>query len=247
MESLNIFQKLIEIRKCIDSFKKDTKGFNYSYVSGMQILSKIQNKMNELGILLIPILSKINDPISFEYDTLKFNNTTKKEEEKHNIDWIVSGDMLYRWQNADDKDDYFEIKWFLTGIQNDSSKAFGSALTYSERYFLLKFFNIPTDDVDPDSNQSDKTYKKKSYPEDKNNQAWLNEVTKEAFIKKIQFDNFEDGITAKEAWKKLQEMYRIKKTYKEQIEFELNKALPNKSEGISSFENENSEIPFENK
>lgn len=224
MENLNIFQKLIKIRKCIDSFKKDTKGFNYSYVSGTQVLGKIQDKMNQLGVLLIPVLSKINDPISFEYDTIKFNSKTQKEEEKHNIDWIISGDMLYRWQNADDKNDYFEIKWFLTGIQNDSSKAFGSALTYSERYFLLKFFNIPTDDADPDSTQSDKTYTKKSYSKD--NRPWLNEITKEAFIKKIQFDNFEDGITAKNAWEKLQKIYKIKKIYKEQIELELNSEIP---------------------
>lgn len=35
--------------------------------------------------------------------------------------------------------------------QNDFEKGLGSALTYAERYFLLKFFHIPTDEDDIDN------------------------------------------------------------------------------------------------
>ena len=62
--------------------------------------------------------------------------------------------MLYVWVNAEKPDDRIEVPWQLFGQQDDPSKAFGSALTYSERYFLLKFFSIATDDDDPDAKQN---------------------------------------------------------------------------------------------
>ena len=73
---MNIHQKLIEVRKTIKGFSKDTKGFNYSYVSGNQILRAIKNKMDELGILLIP---------EVDYDSLSWHKheyTNVKGEDK---------------------------------------------------------------------------------------------------------------------------------------------------------------------
>lgn len=139
METLN--QKLVEIRKTLGCVEKDTKGHNYSYVSGSQVLAKIQNKMNELGVLLVPsIVPRTSEYERFEYDK---NN-------KHMIDYIVKADMCMRWINAEDKEDILEVPFALYGHQDDVSKAYGSGLTYSERYFLLKFFNVPTDADDPD-------------------------------------------------------------------------------------------------
>ncbi len=40
--------------------------------------------------------------------------------------------------------------------QNDWEKGLGSALTYGERYFLLKFFHIATDEDDIDNDQRKK-------------------------------------------------------------------------------------------
>src|SRR5690625_5193343 len=68
-------------------------------------------------------------------------------------DFVISGDMQYVWQNAESPEEKIVIDWKVYGQQDDISKAFGSGLTYSERYFLLKFFNAPTDDDDPDANQ----------------------------------------------------------------------------------------------
>ena len=151
MSELNLHQKLVEIRKEIDVFTKDTKGFNYSYVSGSQVLAKIQNKMNELGVLLYPKMKGL------EYSTFNYQQYNKKTQQMENrTDFVISGEMQYIWQNADNPAEAIVIDWNLYGQQDDISKAYGSALTYSERYFLLKFFNAPTDDDDPDSQQGDK-------------------------------------------------------------------------------------------
>ena len=145
-EKMNIQQKLVEVRKSIHGFNKDTKGFGFDYVSGSQILRAIKGKMDELGVLLIPRV---------DYDTLhweKHEYTTKKGEKK--LDFIITMKMKYTWVNAEDPQDKIEIDWICIGQQTDDiAKAVGTAMTYNERYFLLKFLGLPTDEDDADFNK----------------------------------------------------------------------------------------------
>lgn len=150
---MNIYQKLIEIRKEVDTFEKDKAGYNYSYVSGSQVLNKIRFRMDELGVILEPhIFHRESSYQIFEHDTVdKFGKT------KHCVDYIVSAPMTYTWINADDPKDKTEVEWSLYGQQDEISKALGSGLTYSERYFLMKYFSVPTDECDPDRSQGTPT------------------------------------------------------------------------------------------
>ena len=145
-DKLNIQQKLVEVRKSIHGFNKDTKGFGFDYVSGSQILRAIKGKMDELGVLLIPRV---------DYDTLhweKHEYTTKKGEKK--LDFIITMKMKYTWVNAEDPQDKIEIDWICIGQQTDDiAKAVGTAMTYNERYFLLKFLGLPTYEDDADFNK----------------------------------------------------------------------------------------------
>ena len=145
-DKLNIQQKLVEVRKSIHGFNKDTKVFGFDYVSGSQILRAIKGKMDELGVLLIPRV---------DYDTLhweKHEYTTKKGEKK--LDFIITMKMKYTWVNAEDPEDKIEIDWVCIGQQTDDiAKAVGTAMTYNERYFLLKFLGLPTDEDDADFNK----------------------------------------------------------------------------------------------
>ncbi|NFO56352.1 recombinase [Clostridium botulinum] len=146
---MNLQQKLIEIRKDVVEFTKDTKGYGYQYVSGSQAIRKIRTKMDELGVLLYPSCVGLDEHEIFNY-------TNDKGKEK--TDFIVNGDMTYTWENADNPEEKISVPWKYYGAQDDISKAFGSALTYSERYFILKFFQAPTDGDDPDSrNTGDRT------------------------------------------------------------------------------------------
>lgn len=137
---MNLYQKLVEIRKEVINFSKDTEGYGYKYVSGSQAIAKIREKMDSLGILLIPRIGE-TDNYTFDYINAKGRECT---------DHIVKGDMTYLWVNADNPEEVLEIPWKLYGAQDDISKAYGSGLTYSERYFILKFFQAPTDELDPD-------------------------------------------------------------------------------------------------
>lgn len=153
---LNLYQKLVEIRKSIDFFTKDTKGYGYKYVSGSQVLKKIKSKMDELQVLLIPVV------LNQSHETFNYIVWDKQSQsEKEKTDFIVTADMKYVWVNAENPDEKIEVPWQTMGQQDDISKAFGSGLTYSERYFLLKFFGVPTDEEDPDAR--DTTGKKSNY------------------------------------------------------------------------------------
>lgn len=138
---MNIYEKLIELRKAAKGFTKDKKGFGYDYVSGNQILEKIRGKVNELGLWLQPYVN-VGEHEKFEY-------TNDKGKEK--VDFIVKGEMRYFWINAENPEERVHVEWAYYGQQDDISKAFGSGLTYSERYFLLKSLGLPTDSDDPDA------------------------------------------------------------------------------------------------
>lgn len=150
---MNVHEKLVEVRKSIGGFNKDSKSYGYSYVSGTQVLSKIQDKMNELGVLLIPSIKEQN------FEKHEYVN----QKGKACLDFIVHGAMTYKWVNAEKPDDFIEVPFYYTGAQDDISKAFGSGLTYSERYFVIKFFNLPTDADDPDARDTRGNSPKGSY------------------------------------------------------------------------------------
>ncbi|WP_144474057.1 ERF family protein [Bacillus tropicus] len=151
---MNLWQKIVTIRKDIDVFAKDGKGYGYEYVTGSQILQKIKQNMDELNVILSPKMGSHNTWIH-EY-------TNKKG--KLVKDFVIEAEGSYVWINADKPEEREEIPWKFFGQQGDISQAYGSGLTYSERYFLLKYFGIPTDEDDADAR-----YAKDGNPSQNNN------------------------------------------------------------------------------
>nr|DAL43007.1 MAG TPA_asm: ERF superfamily protein [Caudoviricetes sp.] len=149
-KTLNLFQKIAEVKANIDGFTKDTKGYNFSYVSGSQILHRIRKKMIEHNLLLVPSTSNEN------WTTHTFKNKRGQEV----TEFIVEMDLNYTWINADKPEEKFEVSYHAYGQQSDISQAHGTALTYAERYFLMKFFNIPTDEDDADAKEKQEKYSK---------------------------------------------------------------------------------------
>ncbi|OFB49362.1 single-stranded DNA-binding protein [Staphylococcus haemolyticus] len=156
-QELNLFQKIADVKANIDGFTKDAKSYNYSYVSGSQVLHRIRNKMIENNLLLVPKTSEENYK---QIDATRFNK--KAGREITTSEFIVEMKLTYVWINADKPEEQFEVTFYAVGQQDDVSKAHGTALTYAERYFLMKFFNIPTDEDDADAKQKQEKYNKVS-------------------------------------------------------------------------------------
>ena len=149
--NMNIYQMLAKIRKQVEVMKRDAKGFNYTYTTEESILAKVTVQMDKLHLSLIPSIVP-ESTVVIPYSVTETKTTSKGDVYDKNVNEIlVQSDMVWTWVNNDNPDERIEVPWAMVGQQSDASQAFGSGLTYSSRYFLLKYFNIATSDADPDA------------------------------------------------------------------------------------------------
>jgi hypothetical protein len=138
MTNLNIYQKLIEVRKSVPYLQKESQGHQYQYVGSSQVLSAVRSKMDELGLMLI---CKVLN-----------HNLIQGTSSKGAKEYMTELDLEFTWINAENPEDKIVCPWYGQGVDN-SEKGVGKALTYAEKYFILKTFNIATDKDDPDAFQ----------------------------------------------------------------------------------------------
>lgn len=138
----NIYQKLLLIQKHILGLSKDKKTYSYSYVTGDKVLGLIKPLMNEHGLLLKQEILSI-DNTREDYFTGKEPDRKEKSE--------INSKVMMRFTWIDCETGEKDENLFGANGQNDWDKGVGSALTYAERYFLLKYFHIATDEDDVDN------------------------------------------------------------------------------------------------
>ena len=144
-----IAAKLLEIRKEVLYLKKATTGgsgkFTYQYVAGVDVLAAIKPKMDELGLLLIPKIVQARTTVVHAKRWNKY-----EQREVPDTQYLVDMDMLMVWVDVE-SGETMEVPFFAMANMDDAAKSVGSALTYTERYFICKFFQVETDELDPDA------------------------------------------------------------------------------------------------
>ena len=135
---MNLYQKLIEVQKAVSYLKKDNQGYQFKYVSSADTLAPIRVAMDEHGVLL---MVKIVGHVLGDKET--------KGEGKQ---LLTELDIVFTWVNAEKPEEVIDCPFYAQGLDT-GEKGVGKALTYAEKYFLLKFFHIATDKEDPDGNQ----------------------------------------------------------------------------------------------
>lgn len=154
VESMNIYQKLAKIRKQVEVMKRDTKAYGYNYTKEESILAKITVFMEKYDLSLIPGIVPGTTKVT-PYFYKKTKTTAKGDIFEENVNEVlVSADTTWTWVNNNDPSEFIVVPWAMVGQQTDASQSFGSGLTYSSRYFLLKYFNISTSNDDPDKFRS---------------------------------------------------------------------------------------------
>lgn len=139
---MNLFQKLVQIQSEVKGLGKNSSAgqgaSSYGYVSGSKVLDAIKPRMCELGLLLVQQVDEIQNE-RVDYLT---KNGSKSE-------MLTKVMMTFTWIDSE-SGKKLPVKFGANGM-NNWDKGLGSALTYAERYFLLKFFHIPTDEDDVDA------------------------------------------------------------------------------------------------
>ena len=140
---MNIYQKLHKIQSQVLGLGKDKSSNSYKYVTGSKVLEPIKPLMNEYGLILKQEVLSIDN----ERQDYKVGINTPNEKIKSEI--LTKCMMRFTWIDTEtgEKDENL----FGANGQNDWEKGLGSALTYAERYFLLKYFHIATDEDDIDN------------------------------------------------------------------------------------------------
>lgn len=146
-QRLNLFQKLLEVKKAITYLQKGEKGYQYNYVGGEAVLGAINPELNVRGIFLKSEVTEVKTQV-LKTGT-RMDNNLKQVVDKFEILYDVSMVFTFIDTETGEKD---ENRWHGSGI-NGEEKGYGSALTYAERYFFLKYFNISSGKDDPDAKQ----------------------------------------------------------------------------------------------
>lgn len=115
-----------------------TGAAKYNYVSGAKLLGVIRPLMDKLGLILTQEVVDIkNEPITY---------TTRNGEK---TEMFTTAHIRFTWVDTEDGSSI--VNDFFANGMNAWDKGLGSALTYAERYYLMKTFHIATDEDDVDA------------------------------------------------------------------------------------------------
>jgi len=150
---MSIYKKLLKIQKEVKGLSKDKKSHNFEYVTGNKLLSFIKPLMDDNGLIL-------------KQEVLSIDNERQDYKTKYGEKSEILTKVMMKFTWVDSETGETDVNMFGANGQNDWEKGFGSALTYAERYFILKYFHIATDEDDIDNPDRVKSEPIKATPEE---------------------------------------------------------------------------------
>ncbi len=151
MENLNIFQRMAAITAELQTVSKNlvvsTGASSYKAVSERDVLDAVKPLETKYGVYSYPASRTILESNMLESEKTYNGKTTKR------TDFMTRIQTVYRFVNVDKPDEYIEITAFAEGLDS-GDKGSGKAMTYSDKYALMKAYKISTGD-DPDQTASE--------------------------------------------------------------------------------------------
>ena len=148
---MNIYQKMSAATEKINRVAKNLKvgvgQSQYKAVGEADVLEAVKPVEIELGIYSFPLSRKIVDT---QIMTTK-NEYGGKVTEKNSL--FMRIETVYRFVNAENPDEHIDITTCGDGVDSQD-KAPGKAMTYSDKYALLKAYKMETGD-DPEQKASE--------------------------------------------------------------------------------------------
>lgn len=156
-KKMNIYQKMAAITAELQTVAKnlDVKagGGSYKAVSERDIIDAVKPLEEKYGIYSYPADREVIESSILENEKTYNGNTTKTSS------FFTRMKTTYMFINIDNPDERITTVTFSEGIDTQD-KGSGKAMTYADKYALMKAYKISTGD-DPDQNASeDNSYKK---------------------------------------------------------------------------------------
>lgn len=133
-----IYQKLLELQRRVTALGKDGTGDKYQYVTGNKLLGVVRPIMDEIGLLLITEVKEAT------YTRQDYNTRNGQKSEM-----FCAIKMLFTWVDAE-SGETLPVEWASSGM-NNFDKSIGSAISYAERYVIMKMIHLATDEDDVDA------------------------------------------------------------------------------------------------
>lgn len=149
---MNIYEKLLTIANELETVAKNlevgTGKNSYKAVGEADILKAVKPLELKYGIYSYPYHRVIVESGVLENETIDYQ-THEKVTKKNLYERI---ETTYRFVNIEKPEEYIDIVSYGDGIDSQD-KSVGKAMTYADKYALMKAYKIVTGD-DPDQNPS---------------------------------------------------------------------------------------------
>lgn len=150
----NIYQRMMAITAELQTVAKNltvqqTKTSSYKAVSERAILDAVKPLEFKYGIYSYPASRRILESNLLESESTYNGQTTKK------TTFMTRIETVYRFVNTENPEEHIETTVFSEGIDTQD-KGSGKAMTYGDKYALMKAYKISTGD-DPDQTASEES------------------------------------------------------------------------------------------
>lgn len=177
IKKLNIYERLSLITDEIGVIEKNlnvqvNKNASYKAVSERDVLDAVKPIERKYRVYSYPVKREIIDKDTLVKESEYNGNVTRTNT------LFMRIDTTYRFVNIDKPDEYMETTVYGDGLDT-GDKAPGKAMTYADKYALMKAYKLSTGD-DPDKESSpEKGYTKKSTQSKSANELMATEEQKE--------------------------------------------------------------------
>lgn len=188
IKQLNIYEKMSLITSEMEVVEKGlkvevSKTRSYNAVSERDILDTVKPLERKYRVYSYPV----------DRQVIESSTLSKKTDYGESTSLYMRLEITYRFVNIDKPDEYIDIKTYGDGIDT-GDKAPGKAMTYGDKYALMKGYKISTGD-DPDKDASPETGYKKAEPKATPKQIELIESLvsdEEALLKYYKINSLEE-------------------------------------------------------
>lgn len=194
IKALNIYERLSLITAEIGVVEKNlkvqvNKNSSYKAVSERDVLDAVKPIEEKYRVYSYPVVRNVIDRDTLVKES-EYNGTITRTNT-----FFLRVETIYRFVNMDKPEEYIETTVYGDGLDT-GDKATGKAMTYADKYALMKAYKISTGD-DPDKDASPENGYEKAEPKATDKQISMLEdlytdAEMESLLKKVNIKSMRD-------------------------------------------------------